>query len=64
MARNPKSDIVHKHNGLLGPVAMAKSAMIGVVNSSSTSDQAKSKANELFAHIAELYNEIKNNPQY
>lgn len=64
MARNPKSDIVHKHNALLGSVAMAKQAMVSVARSGSTSDHAKQRSVEILSSLHSLYDEIKSNPQY
>lgn len=64
MARNPKSDAVHAHNGLLGKIAFARSAMESVERSSTTSDWAKTKAAELYDELYALGVEVKNNPKY
>lgn len=51
----------HHHNGLLGSVAMAKTAMDAVGSSPTTTDNQKEKADAIWARLADLYRDLEAN---
>ncbi len=59
MARSPKSDRAHRHNGLLGSQAMMMQFCQSVLDSDTTTPQAKQLALMIFQIGGQLGLELK-----
>lgn len=56
-----KSQRARLHNGLLGHIAMASRGMASVIQSPTTTNNQKEKAENIWLKLADLERDIRNN---